>query len=178
MLFFRFRFHEQLACQFGLSDLASPTESNDFEVELSLTSAQSDLRINDGGQDKDLTSLASDTWYNTWLLVDNTKDATKVWLNTGDGSSVSDGDQLSYSDGDAEINTFSFRSGTVGDLRSFFIKTGGGSSDNAGPFYLDDIYLNSAVNLTNPVPEPGTFLLFGLSLLSMAVAYRIRASRR
>jgi hypothetical protein len=48
-------------------------------------------------------------------------------------------------------SVFAFRNLTANDLRTFFVKTGGGNGQT-GPLYIDDIYLEntSSLNLSNP----------------------------
>ena len=147
MMFMRFRYAEQLNFSAGLSDRAHPDQFGHFEVELSMTNASSELRINDGGTYDVLTMLTPDTWYNVWVLVDNAADQSQVWLHDRPGDAATPDDQL-----DVDGQTlFEFRGDTSVDLLTFFIKTGGGSGPS-GPLYIDDIYIEDtpAVNLTNP----------------------------
>jgi len=151
MLFLRFRFGSQLNCSFGMSDWFHPTRFDHFEVELSLTNASNELRINDGGTYNILTVLQPDTWYNCWMLIDNFKNETQIWLHSRPGQSANFTDQL-----ESEGQTvFHFRNAATDELRTFFIKTGGGSGPS-GPLYIDDIYLENtnALNLNNPASEP------------------------
>jgi hypothetical protein len=152
MLFARFRFMEQLNFSWGLSDHAYPDQFGHFEVELSMTNASSELRVNDDGTYEVLRPLDPNTWYNVWVLVDNTSDQIQVWLHARPHDPALMSDQL-----DAEGQTlFGFRSGTMANLVTFFIKTGGGSGPS-GPLFIDDIYLEDtgALNLTNPTgPGP------------------------
>jgi hypothetical protein len=146
MMFLRFRYAEQLNFSYGLSDSVYPSQFGHFEAELSMTSASSDFRVNDDGSYEVLTQLEPDVWYNVWVLVDNENDTTRIWLHDRPGSGAGWHDQL-----DADGQTvFGFR-GNGGDLRTFFIKTGGGSGPS-GPLYIDDIYIEdtAALNLWNP----------------------------
>ena len=147
MLFLRFRIDGQLNFSLGMSDVLYPSRFDHFEVELSLTNSTNELRINDAGNYDILSVLQLNTWYNCWLLIDNTSDETQVWLHERPGQVATAADQL-----DAEGQTiFQFRNVSAGDLQNFFIKTGGGSGPG-GPLYVDDIYVEntSALNLTNP----------------------------
>ena len=152
VLFFRFRFHEQLSVSYGMSDSSSPDQFGDFEVELSLTNASPDLRINDGGSYEFLHLLEPDVWYNVWIRIDNALDESTVYLHHRPFSAARADDLL---DADGQI-AFEFRDSTAGDLRTFYIKTGGGSSQNVGPLYIDDIYLQDSpeLNLHNPSITP------------------------
>ncbi len=151
MLFLRFQFGQQQAYSFGMSDSAYPDQFGDFESELGMTNATNDLRINDGGAYEELGTLIPNTWYNVWLFIDNINDTTQVYLHARPRDAARPTDLL-----DADGQTvFAFRDVTAGDLRTFFIKTGGGSSGNVGPLYIDDIYLEDtdALNLSNPTGQ-------------------------
>lgn len=152
MLFLRFRFAGQQNYSFGLSRSATPSLFTDFSPEVNMSNAVNDLRIRDDNQYEELATLATDTGYNLWLLIDNALDETQLYLTAAPGSDASLDDQLE-SDGQM---VFDFRTGSAGDLRSFYIKTGGGDSENSGPLYLDDLYLESvhALNLHNPITNP------------------------
>jgi hypothetical protein len=152
MVFVRFRFGGQQNYSFGLSDHMFPDQFGEFEVELSMTNASNELRINDGGQYEELGMLVPDTWYNVWLFVNNVSDETQIYLHDRPGDDGTAADLLEV-DGQT---TFAFRDGSAGDLVTFFIKTGGGSGPS-GPLYLDDIYIEDtdALNLYNPAAEPG-----------------------
>jgi hypothetical protein len=148
-MFLRFRYEDQLNAGFGLSDLVSPYRFDHFEVELSLDNATADLRINDGGSYEVLSTLDPGLWYNCWLHVDNAEERIQVWLHPRPGEDAGPADQQ-----EAEGQTiFSFRNGTGADLRTFFIKTGGGSGLE-GPLLLDDIFMEEGgdLNLSNPIP--------------------------
>lgn len=170
MLFLRFRFHDQPTYSFGMSDMAHPDQFGDFESELSQSNVSHELSINNTNGPGYLTlrTLAPDTWYNLWMLIDNATDDTQVYLHARPGEGATAADQLKF----GTQSVFDFRDGVAADLRTLFIKTGGGSSQHAGPLYLDDIHLETTatLNLSNPtVPEPGTtgslLLLLGLGML-------------
>jgi len=170
MLFLRFRFADRPTYSIGMSGSSAPSQYGDFEAELSMSSVDNKLSINDTsgpGGSLALTTLAADTWYNVWMLLNNTTDDTQVYLHARAGESATAADLLSL-DGQS---VFGFRGDAAGELRTFFIKTAGGSSENQGPLYLDDIYLedSDAANLQNPVPEPGAA---GAVLLAMGLALR------
>ena len=151
MMFVRFRFGGQQNYSFGLSDHTFPDQFGHFEVELNMTNALNELRVNDDGQYEELGMLVPGTWYNVWLLVNNVTDETQIYLHDRPGDDATAADLLEVEGQTA----FSFRDGSAGDLVTFFIKTGGGSGPS-GPLYLDDIYLENtdALNLYNPAAEP------------------------
>lgn len=151
MLFLRFRASGQLSYSLGMSDVAGPYRFDHFESELGMTNASTELRINDAGVYDVLAALEPDTWYNCWILIDNTHDDSQVWLHARGLMPATAGDQL-----DADGQTvFQFRNTTAGDLINFFLKTGGGSG-LPGPLFLDEIHLEDtdALNLENPVVPP------------------------
>jgi hypothetical protein len=156
MLFLRFRLGNQLNYSFGMSDAVVPDQFGDFESELGLRNSTGELRVNNGGQYDVLLSLLPDTWYNLWMRIDNDSDTTTVWLNDMPGA---DGAASNILSNDAGATVFQFRSGTSNDLRTFFIKTGGGNSLNSGPLYIDDLYLEDSddLNLANPSYCVGDF---------------------
>lgn len=148
MLFTRFRYEDQLSVSFGMAQSSSPDQFGEFDVELSLTSTRDDLRINDDGTYVVLATLVPGQWYNCWLLVDNKTNTSSVWLHDRANEGATAADQL-----DIDGRTiFPFRGGTLADMRTFFVKTGGGSGIS-GPLILDDIYLQDSegVDLSNPV---------------------------
>ena len=158
MLFLRLRFEEHGRYSFGLSFASNPTEYIDFQPELGMAATtasdpSNDLRVANGLSTEIydvLTALAPGTWYNIWVLVDNSSERYEVWLNAEPGGDAQAGDQLSN---DAAETLFGFRTAPGTDLKNFFIKTGGGDSPASGLFYLDDIYLETTdgVNLSNPL---------------------------
>jgi hypothetical protein len=175
-LFLRFRFEAHGRYDFGLSHVL-PSEYSDFGPEMGMASAttgkpNNDFRVanEDGGSGEiydNLELLSPDTWYNTWVQVDNAANTYQIWLNAVPGSDANPADQL---DNDASETTFGFRTSTSDDLLNFFVKTGGGSSVQ-GQFYLDDIYLDQTeLTLVNPaaVPLPPSWILMmsaGIPLL-------------
>ena len=147
MLFLRFRFGSQLSCSFGMSDVTSPSRFDHFEAELSLTNSTGELRINDGGTYRVLAVVEPDTWYSCWLLIDNASNEIQIWMHARGSQPATAADQL-----DVEGQTvFAFRNGGTNDLKTFYIKTGGGSGV-VGPLLIDEINREdtSALNLSNP----------------------------
>lgn len=154
MLFMRLRVSNKQTFSVGLSGLSSPSEFSDFAPEIGMANSSQnlDLRVwdNEEGNYEVLTQLEADQWYNMWVLVDTLNNHCRIWMNNVPGASAVAADQLRAPDGD---ETFTFRSGSQSSLRTFYIKTAGGSSGtNFGPVYFDTIYLenSSAVSLWNP----------------------------
>ena len=147
LLFTRFRYEDQLSVSFGLTQNLSPDRFGEFDVELSLTSTRDDLRINDDGTYLVAATLESEHWYNCWILVDNAADVTSIWLHDRGFEAATAADQLSIEG----RTVFPFRGTVLGDLRNFFIKTGGGDG-LSGPLLLDDIFMQDtdAVDLSHP----------------------------
>ena len=157
MLFVRFQIVNQLNYSLGMSDAAVPDQFGDFESELGLRNSTNEFKVNNGGTYDVLTTLVPDTWYNLWMWVDNDADTTTVWLNDMPGADAVPADILAN---DGGTTVFQFRSGgTLNDLRTFFIKTGGGNSQNSGPLYIDDLYQENTddLNLDNPTVCEGDF---------------------
>lgn len=165
MVFMRFRFEEHCEFSFGLSHLSNPSEHSHFGPEMGMAPATAynpanEFRAANGFLPNEtydvLTTLLPGTWYNIWVLVDNTKNIYQIWMHSIPGGGAQPADQLVNSSGDS---LFRFRTATGQDLRSFFIKTGCGGSPFDGRFYLDDIYLDDAhdINLDNPL-GPGAYL--------------------
>jgi hypothetical protein len=161
MLFLRLRFEQHGSYSFGLSFSSNPKEFIDFQPELGMAAAtasdpSNDLRVANSlttGIYDVLTTLLPGTWYNVWVLVNNSSDTYEVWVNSDPGGDAQASDQLSNSA--AEI-LFGFRTATAEDLVNFFIKTGSGNSPVDGRFYIDDIYLEDTddTNLSNPAGAP------------------------
>ncbi|MBN1844755.1 MAG: hypothetical protein JW810_03660 [Sedimentisphaerales bacterium] len=157
MLFFRFRYASQMNVSFGLSDVAAPDQFGHFEVELSMRNAIPELKINNDGRYDGLISPDPNNWYNVWLRIDNTEDTTEVWFHGEPWVPADAGDSLHNVAGET---VFTFRNGGgSSNLVTFYIKTGSGNSENSGPLYIDDIYLEDtdALNLDNPTRCPADF---------------------
>lgn len=166
MMFMRLRVGHKQTFSVGVSGLSTPAEFSDFATEIGMANSSHnlDLRVWDGdeGNYEVLTRLNSDMWYNLWVFVDTANNHYQIWLNDAPGQPATDADKLTAPDGD---ETFSFRSGSQSSLRTFYIKTAGGSSGtNFGPVYFDDVYIedSDSLNLRNPTiatcdPHPVDF---------------------
>jgi len=187
-LFFRIAWSsgEDIDLSAGMSDVANPITETLFN---SFTQFESQAAFpfaagfdNVGVRDADgLKSLSDNvgplTWYSMWLAIDNAADTTQLFIQGGDFTNQT---QL----GTGGQSVFPFRNGIDNnDLITFFIATGRNTTaappsptENIGPVYLDDIYIDtSGQNLVNPVPEPSTLLLGIVGLAAFAI---IAARRR
>lgn len=157
MMFLRFRISAQQNYSLGLSPFSRPSEFGDFAVEIGMSNADFDLRSwDEGSQYEELATLTPDIWYNMWVLVNAELNTYQIWLNSTPGASADpSADKLQTSGG---LDEFTFRTGASSDLRTFFIKTGGGNSSvNSGPLFIDDLHIENrgTLNLSNPLVHPG-----------------------
>jgi len=150
---------------FGLSDVATPNSFGSFETTQQVAGTTPDLTARNGGGYDDVGDVTKDTWYNLWMVVDNTADTYDMYVNTGTGGALA---------GDLVANDAAFRNGTSSALTTIFFRTGATITTGLDVYY-DDIYIDTTgVNLANPIPEPSTYaLLAGLATLGL-VAWRRR----
>lgn len=147
----------------GSSDMADSDDWGDYEGYIRLaediTPGDIDVDVRNGGSFSEVGPAAPDTWYNVWLVLDNTNDETDVYFNTGTADATSAGTESFTSAG--------FRNGTANPLIRLMVV----NNENGTTGYIDDVYIDtSGENLTNPtaVPEPSTLLLGALALLGLA----------
>ncbi len=111
------------------------------------------VEVHNGGYANTSTTIAADTLYNFWVVIDNSANTSSLYYSAG---------------GPGETPTliqsgFVFRNTTSGDINTFYLGTNSGSVG-----FLDNIYVDSTgANLTNPVPEPSIALLGGLGVLGL-----------
>lgn len=139
----------------GMSDVAVTGLGAfpDFEVQIGYAGAQvlDTLRIRDGASGNQAAGeFLARTWYKIWAVIDNTADTTEVFIQ---GGNYAEQTQVAAT---ATGNTsFVFRNSGSGpvanDLIRFFVKCG--SAATPGPALLDDIYLATGRDLTDPVPN-------------------------
>lgn len=172
----------------GMTDVADPINDaifNSFtqfesQLQLAFSPGFDQLAARDGGSFGILTTDVSPLeWYSVWMLIDNAADTTQIYLQGGVFATPT----LLDSNGQS---AFAFRNGVASnDLATFFIATGRHADNlppnptqNIGPVYFDDLYIDTTgINITNPVPEPGSIALglIGVSAL-VAVALRRRSA--
>ncbi len=155
----------------GLTDNAGGALFGSYETQLN--SQQSDsFKVNDGGTFDDLGAgtFANMSWYNIWMVANNTNDTYRLYTSTGSGAATAVLDPAPGTAGDFDFN-FRNNTGTLQTtpLNSVLLAIGV-NTGATGTFFVDDIYVdNTGLNLTNPVPEPS---VAGLAILASAVFLR------
>lgn len=131
----------------GLGDVASTGATNfgDFEAQLRLKQGTAagtfaiDAR-NGGGFSATLASgLALNTWYNVWMVVNQSTGTYDLYMNTGTGAATA-GNKLNAS-------PLAFRNGTSSDLNTILALAGPSPVDNG--VRLDDFTYHAGLDLTN-----------------------------
>jgi len=162
-LFFRVRVADDAGdfnWVFGSSDVADPGTWGDYEgygvMDSVNNTVGNEVAVRNGGSFTTFTSASADTWYNVWLVLDNTSDITTMYFGTGDS-------------GTAATQSGTFRNGTTASLDRLFVRNN--VLDSTG--YIDDVYLDtSGANLANPIPEPSSLALLFCGAASFVVRRR------
>jgi hypothetical protein len=130
-------------CSVGWSDFTDPSGMwEDFEAYVVVLG--NTLRARDGGDNTTLMTISDDTWYNIWLVINNSAQTYDVYVTTGTADATI---------GDREANDFDFRTDngdSPADLVTF--KVYGRSAD--GPVRVDDIHITGGLDLSIPVDMP------------------------
>jgi hypothetical protein len=171
-LFFRLRRNGGVNMSVGLTDIAVPAAVGDYETQIN---AQHNAAPNDSFKVRDGTTtsqfddlgagtFAIDTWYNVWMIVNNSADTYELYIDQGNfGSPVL---ALTHIQDPASTPgggdfTFLFRNSTAAlqgnPLTSVFLAMG--NATVTGSLFVDDLYIDSSgQNLSNPtaVPEPSS----------------------
>jgi hypothetical protein len=144
----------------GLTDIPTPTPGTvaDYEPHVRCEpAAPAVFKARDAGAYDALVTLESNVWYQFWMVVDNSRDLFRLYIQ---GGVFSQQTQL-FGIADGEV-WFTFRN-TTGDgfntntapqsaaLVCFNLKT---TSSHVGPYYVDDVFIDPvAANLSNPLPQ-------------------------
>ncbi len=139
----------------GLGDQANTAavDFGDFETQLRVKQGTSagtfaiDARSGGSFSSTLASGLALNSWYNIWMVVNQTTDKYDLYMNTGIGDAVA-GNKLN-------ATPLSFRNGTANDLNQFLVFAGSAPVDNG--VRIDDLVFLTGFDLTNPVPnfDPG-----------------------
>jgi hypothetical protein len=138
----------------GLADQASTTTANfgDFEAQLRMSQGAGstfNLDARNGGAFSSVlaSGLALNSWYNIWMVVNQTTDRYDIYMNTGTDAATA-GNKLN-------ATPLAFRNGTSSDLNTFLAMSNTAPIDNG--VRVDDIYFFDGVDLSNPTGgfDPG-----------------------
>lgn len=155
----------------GMTPVAAPVDGggtnqgfNAFRPQLGINQNSQAWRPRDGGSfDTTPTSFGEAMWINVWQVINNATDAVEFYVQ-----SPSDLVPLQLSV--AGQTSFAFRSANAAALETLLIRTGNSNTSAVPPeiahsqFYVDNIYFDdSGANLVNPVPEPTSAILLGMS---------------
>lgn len=182
-LFFRMYRTEGVNMSLGLSDDAAPALFGGYEVQINAqhNAAPNDsLKVRDGGVFDDFGggTFIVNTWYNVWMVINNSTNTFELWTNQGDFGSA--GTPLTHlvDPTDADFS-FGFRNGGTNALSTLLFGMGGTTPALTGSLIVDDVYLDTTgENLVNPVPEPGSVAIFGAAAtLGLVVRLRNRRSQ-
>ena len=143
----------------GLSDVpvSGLGAFGDFEAQIGLTGDAAALRVRDGviANNVDADEHLPLTWYKIWAVVNNATDRYEVYVQGGSRTQQTQIDIDSTS-----ATSFVFRNSgaapAANDLIRFLVKSGSGA--RPGPVLLDDIYLATGKNLTDPTSSSGAGL--------------------
>ena len=127
----------------GATDVAAPKEFADYEVQVNMQVVDTlNLRVRDRNAFVEVTPFAADTWYKTWVVINNSADTYEVFVQGGALETVT---QMTA----GGKTVFAFRNGqAANDLVNVFFRT---NPPHTADFLIDDIYLDTAArNLSDP----------------------------
>ena len=153
----------------GLSDDAVPALFGGYEAQINAqhnTAPTDSLKVRDAGAFDDLGAgtFADQTWYNVWMVINNSANTYQLWVDQGNfGSPTLALTHVLDPNGGAGDFDFGFRNGAATNALGTLVMGMGGATVS-GTLMVDDVYVDTAgANLTSPVPEPatGAFLILG-----------------
>lgn len=162
-----FRFYAESGSTFakvqvGLSSSASPTSTRNVGAAFRVETESNGIFY---GLDSDSAATSNTgktrgTWHNVWFVIDNVNDKIDFYMTTGNQDATS---------ATPLVSEGNFNNSTTSTLQTLLIVVNSaGSGTVAGViFRIDDFYMTSGTDLTNPVPEPashGALLLGGMVL--------------
>ena len=178
-LFFQvFANNLNLNVSIGLSDVAAPTDANNFtpfepQFRLNYNAGAPRFDVRNGAAFVDLTThtaITAGQWYNVWIVANTTADTWNCYINTGTADATA---------GDLKMSGIAFRDATDHNtaLTTLLVYSGaiaGGSLAAS----VDNFYESSGTVLVdplNPVPEPSSVVLV---LSGVGVLMSLRRSRK
>lgn len=143
-LFFRMRRTPgEVNMNWGATDLAAPSEFAHYEAQLNMQVVDTmNLRVRDSKAFAEVTPFAENTWYKTWVVINNSTDTYEVFVQGGALQKVT---QV----GAGSKMVFGFRNGeAANELVNVLFRT---NPPHTADFLIDDIYLDtSGRNLADP----------------------------
>lgn len=161
----------------GMSDdmaINDPGQFYWFESQLTVHSSTDPqaFRMRDGGAFRtSATNFLPETLYNVWHVINNTTDKSEMYVQR-DGI-----DPSPIKLAEDTIDSFTFRNEVASnDLVHFLVMTGSSGAGFAAhsTAWFDNVYLSTGENLTNPVPEPSTWMLLAATTVIAAWGFRRR----
>lgn len=157
-----FRFQSTLAqpnFNIGFTDVAAPANAtfninqSQFRVAGDAVANANQLYTRDATGFVDIGDFQITTWYNIWMVINNTTDRTTFFTSTGNADGTLLGDSTGYS----------FRVASANPITTLQVV-----SSNTSAVFLDDFYIdNTGQNLVNPIPEPAVSALAGLAAVTL-----------
>lgn len=172
-LFYQMRFEDAGARAFAgfsaasSSDLSSSVNFNQTAAYAGGITSGGGFGSRDAGTTTSAGAPVTDTWYNVWLVVDNSSQTYDVYVNTGTSAATA---------GDLLFDDHAFRTGAdgiPGQLDKLIVL---GTNNSADATYFDNFIIDgSAANLNYQlVPEPSTYALISGILVSLLLLRRRR----
>jgi hypothetical protein len=144
---------------FGLTDVDTPALDGvsweEFRAQWGIV--DNEIRVRDGVNIQTLAYsstgtqvvISGNTWYYLWVVIDNTNDTIKLYLNhTGAAATASD---LLVNKDLLTQSTFGFRYSTTNDLDRFYWRVQYGDGTNNQKIWIDDIYIMEGTELAVPL---------------------------